>query len=490
MSQPPEVILQRSDTALLETLILQAPVAFAFYDTDLRYRRINRMLADINGLPMAEHVGRRPTDVLPSPLGEAVEERVQRVLDSGDVVSDQDFQAISPATGQLRHYETQWFPARAEDGQVIGVAVLVIDITERRRHEDALRRSTQRTAKLQQATASLAEALTVDQVCRVVRELAADTVDATETQVLLAHRNEVSTTEPHTSDDGRSVELALSVSGGVIGQLRMWLRRPLDEDDRIFVSAFAAQTAIALERARLFERERSTAVALQHSLLPERLPEVGGMDLAARFSPGSAEAEVGGDWYDAFTLPDGRLVLVVGDVMGKGVQAAAGMGRLRSALRALAHANPLPEAVLQGLDRVFSATEGTDQIATLVYILLDPRSRRAAVSGAGHLPLALVRAGAAAEFVDAGGGSTPLGWPEARRQRTLELGPGDLLLGFTDGLVERRGVDIDEGLGEVLALCSSPVDSAEELVERVSSSLMERTSGRDDATVLAVRFTA
>jgi serine phosphatase RsbU (regulator of sigma subunit) len=132
-------------------------------------------------------------------------------------------------------------------------------------------------------------------------------------------------------------------------------------------------------------------------------------------------------------------VLVVGDVMGKGVRAAAGMGRLRSALRALAHANPLPEAVLSGLDRVFTATEDADQIATLVYLLVNPVARRAAVGGAGHLPLVLRRAGQPPELVDAGSGSTPLGWPEPRAQRTLELGPGDLLLGLTDGLVERRG---------------------------------------------------
>ena len=105
---------------------------------------------------------------------------------------------------------------------------------------------------------------------------------------------------------------------------------------------------------------------------------------------------MGGDWYDAFALPDGRLVLVVGDVMGKGVIAAAGMGRLRAALRALAFVDPLPEAVLRGLDRVFSATEEPDQIATLVYLLINPAARRAAVGGAGHLPLILLRAGQAA----------------------------------------------------------------------------------------------
>ena len=240
--------------------------------------------------------------------------------------------------------------------------------------------------------------------------------------------------------DGRArVQVDLAVSGGRIGSLLLEYDDPVADLDDAFLGALAGQCAIALERARLYERERSTAATLQRSLLPDRLPDIPGVELAARFRAGSAEADVGGDWYDVFGLPDGRLVLVVGDVMGKGVRAAAGMGRLRSALRALAHANPLPEAVLSGLDKVFSATEDADQIATLVYLLVNPVARRAAVGGAGHLPLVLRRAGQAPELVDAGSGSTPLGWPEPRAQRTLELGPGDLLLGLTDGLVERRG---------------------------------------------------
>jgi hypothetical protein len=360
-------------------------------------------------------------------------------------------------------------------------------VTDRRHSEDALRRSTERTARLQRATAALAEALTVDDVRRVVREIATSAADAEHAEVVLADGAPL---PPGPSDgDPRTAVLDLVVSGGRIGVLRLRLAEPVDGDGLVFLRALAGQCAIALERARLYERERATAVALQQSLLPDRLPDVQGVELAARFRAGSAEAEVGGDWYDVFTLPDGRVVLVVGDVMGKGVRAAAGMGRLRSALRALAHANPLPEAVLHGLDRVFTATEDADQIATLVYLLVNPKARRAAVGGAGHLPLVLRRAGRPPELVDAGTGSTPLGWPEPRVQRTLELAPGDLLLGLTDGLVERRGRDLDHGLDEVLAHVADGAASLDALVERVSSSLLAEAPGRDDATVLAVRFT-
>lgn len=482
----PATGLALSDTALLEMLVLEAPVAFAFYDTDLRYRRINRMLADINGLSMDAHIGRRPTDVLPGELGQAIETRLRHVLLTGEVISDLDFVAASPITGEQRHYESQWFPATAPNGTVIGVAVLVTDITERRRSERALQRSTRRTAELQRATAALAEALTVAQVREVVRGIGTS-LGAASAELTVGPGDEGAAPVP-TRAEGRTIVLPLLLGDDRIGSLRLVWDEPVDEDVT-FLAALAGQCAIALERARLYERERSTAVALQQSLLPDRLPEVPGVELAARFSPGSPGADVGGDWYDAFALADGRVVLVVGDVMGKGVQAAAGMGRLRAALRALAHANPLPEAVLTGLDRVFTATEGPDQIATLVYLLVDPRARRAAISGAGHLPLLVRRAGKPPQLVDAGSGTTPLGWPDTRCQQTLELGPGDLLIGFTDGLVERRGADIDEGVDDLRRLVTTGPDDLGQLVTLVGEALTAEAAGRDDATVLGLRFT-
>ena len=488
--------LEQSDSALLETLVLEAPVAFAFYDTDLRYRRINRMLADINGVPMEDHIGRRPTDVLAPELGAAVETLLSQVLRTGKVISDDDFTAISPMTGELRHYQSQWFPARDEQGTVIGIAVLVTDVTARRRSEEALRRSQDRTARLQRATAALGGALTVEDVRRVITETCESSMPGVDARVILVGEKGPSLAAADADDLARAaggretLALPLMVSDGQIGTLALgWAHSSSDQGaDRAFLDSLAGQCAIALERARLYERQRATAAALQMSLLPDQLPDAPGVELAARFRPGLADSEVGGDWYDAFALPDGRLVLVVGDVMGKGVIAAAGMGRLRAALRALAFVNPLPEAVLRGLDRVFTATEDPDQIATLVYLLINPAARRAAVGAAGHLPLVLLRAGGEPELVDAGSGSTPLGWPEPRAQQTMELGPGDILIGLTDGIVERRGYDLDEGLAQVLECLATPAESLDALVERVTTTMLGHTSGRDDATLLAVRF--
>jgi hypothetical protein len=376
--------------------------------------------------------------------------------------------------------------------------VLVTDVTLRRRSEDALRRSQDRTARLQRATSALGGALSTEDVRRVITETCESFMPGVEARLILVGERRAATRVdadptkevPKARAGKETLALPLMVSGAQIGTLT--LRWPdgkrAERDDRSFLESLAGQCAIALERARLYERQRSTAAALQLSLLPTELPDAQGIELAARFRPGAAEADVGGDWYDAFALPDGRLVLVVGDVMGKGVIAAAGMGRLRAALRALAFVDPLPEAVLRGLDRVFSATEEPDQIATLVYLLINPAAHRVAVGGAGHLPLILLRSGEEPELGDAGSGSTPLGWPEPRSQQTMELGPGDILMGLTDGIVERRGYDLDEGLAQVLAAAAEPAESLDALVEQVTTTMLGHTAGRDDATLLAVRF--
>ena len=476
--------LSSSDTALLETLILQAPVAFAFYGPDLRYRRINRMLADINGLPMEDHIGRRPAELL-GELGVAVEQRLRQVLETGAIVTE-DISVAHAGDRRAPALPVAVVPRPLQRGCRAGRGGARL-----RRHRRPARRrgaAPQRGAHRAAPAGHRGAGRGADH-CRRTPGGGRDRARRHRCPHRRADPRRASRLVPVT--DGRArVQVDLAVSGGRIGSLLLEYDDPVADLDDAFLGALAGQCAIALERARLYERERATAVTLQRSLLPDRLPDIPGVELAARFRAGSAEADVGGDWYDVFGLPDGRLVLVVGDVMGKGVRAAAGMGRLRSALRALAHANPLPEAVLSGLDKVFSATEDADEIATLVYLLVNPVARRAAVGGAGHLPLVLRRAGQAPELVDAGSGSTPLGWPEPRAQRTLELGPGDLLLGLTDGLVERRGHDLDEGLALLLEAVGREEEPLDTLVGRVDRTLLPDTPGRDDATVLAVRFSA
>ena len=194
------------------------------------------------------------------------------------------------------------------------------------------------------------------------------------------------------SDERAWVGLPLLAAGRALGALRFSFTRPqkISQEDGVFLEALAGQCALAVERATLFEREHRTAETLQRSLLPDRLPVVRGLVLAQRFRSGSRHVQVGGDWYDAFVLQDGRVAAVVGDVMGKGVKAAAGMGRIRNAMRALALTNPPPAAVLTGLDRVFEATEEEEQVTTLAYMVVEPGTGEGTL-GAGRSPAAPAR---------------------------------------------------------------------------------------------------
>jgi PAS domain S-box-containing protein len=551
--------LGAQDSALLETLLLEAPVGFAFYDTELRYRRINRVLAETNRLAIEAHIGYRPTQLLPEPLGGQVEEMLRRVLESGAVVADDDFSAQSPADGALRRWQSQWFPARSNDGEIIGVAVVVTDVTDRRQAEEALLRSGWRTARLQQATAELAGALTVAEVADVVARIGRTAIEADRSGVVLLDARTLSlvdaaqagttdsvdtganafnrlmggeplfsfplplartalaaeairTRRPvyvgssdafvarfpdpdvvawsqHTDERAWAV-LPLIASGAPLGVLRFAFTSPrsLDAEDRVVLEALAGQCALAVERAQLLHRERATAQELQRSLLPGTLPQVEGVELAAVCRPGSMEARVGGDWYDAFRLPAGSLALVVGDVMGRGVAAAAGMGRVRTALRALALADSRPSAVLDGLDRLFTATEEAEQIVTLVYLVLDPATGEVVFGSAGHPPALLVPvAGAPRLLSDEEPASTPLGWPQPREERRVSLAPGDTILAYSDGLVESRARPIDEGIEQLVAVAASGPRSPVELLDRAVTELVGAGGANDDVTLVVLR---
>jgi PAS domain S-box-containing protein len=554
--EPSDERLDASERALLEALLLEAPVAFALYDVDLRWLRINRALAETNGLPMEAHLGRRPSELLPGGLGEAIEANLREVLATGRVIIDDDFTAEAPTTGTLRHWQSQWYPARGPAGEVIGVAVMVTDVTERRRAEAALQRSQVRTERLQQATSALGAALTVGDVARIISALGRTAVGADSSGLSLVLGGPVElaaasspaaiagddgvlsvvrvtaqgtdTVHPVVAealDTGRPVYVAgpsalpesargcdvdgflagtaerawaavpLTSEGATYAVLRFAWRaeRELEHEEQVFLEALAGQCSLAIERARLYEREHSTAEALQRSLLPDVLPAVAGVELAATYQPGMEEARVGGDWYDAFALPDGRLAVVVGDVMGKGVTAAAGMGRMRSAVRALAYTDPSPRAVLTGLDRLFQATEGDEQITTLVYAVFEPASGTLVVGNAGHPPLVRTTADGRTGLDAPDGAGTPLGVPEARSDRVLVLEPGDTLLAYTDGLVESRTRGIGEGLEALQdhvrrVFAPEKCPPVRDLVDGAVEAMSGEAGHADDVTVLALRW--
>ena len=293
------------------------------------------------------------------------------------------------------------------------------------------------------------------------------------------------------SDERAWVGLPLLSSGAPLGALRFSFTRPrkITDEERVFLEALAGQCALALERASLFEREHTTAETLQRSLLPDSLPTVPGVILEARYLPVTRNMEIGGDWYDAFRLPDGKLAVAAGDVMGKGLTAAAGMGRVRNALRALALTDPRPAAVLAGLDRLFIATELEEQVTTVAYLVVDPVTGEGMAGSAGHLP-PLLLSGDAPPRLDTTEAGTPLGWASPRQQYAFRLPPGNTAVLYSDGLVENRRRGLDTGLDELVAVTAeAPAEVAENpamLLDYLVERMLTGYEQDDDVTVLVV----
>jgi serine phosphatase RsbU (regulator of sigma subunit)/anti-sigma regulatory factor (Ser/Thr protein kinase) len=282
----------------------------------------------------------------------------------------------------------------------------------------------------------------------------------------------------------------LVVGGAANGVLvTSWAERTtLTDEERSFVQTLASQAAQAFERARQFESERTIAETLQRSVLPVSLPQIDGVRLAARYLPGTEEVDVGGDWFDAMSLSNGRLGLVVGDVVGKGVQSAATMAQLRNALRAFALDQMKPSSTVTRLNRLaYGVSESA--FATLVYAVIDHQARVCRFTSAGHPPPLAIYPDRTAEYLE-GGRGLPLGAaPETvYGQDVVELPVGTTLLLYTDGLIERRHRTIDEGLAQLLDAALAAPSDPERLVEHVLDELLGAAHRRDDVALLAVRM--
>jgi len=277
-------------------------------------------------------------------------------------------------------------------------------------------------------------------------------------------------------------------SGAPLGELSVWSGRD-GGPEPVLLTQLARLIGLRLENARLYEAEHRIAGTLQHSLLPSSLPRVPGAIIASRYLPGSTEAEVGGDWYDVIAVPGDQLFLVIGDVVGKGVQAAAAMGQLRNALRAY---------ILEGFDcgaaltRLNSLVDnlGRTQFATVVCVRFDPRTRRLHFSSAGHPSPVRVAPGEAGTFLYEAALGPPIGALRDVSYPTLEadLPTGNRLLLYTDGLVEDRRRGIDVGLRELTVDVGKPVDHVEDLLDL----LLAKAAGqvrRDDIALLALQAT-
>ncbi|HEV2375371.1 MAG TPA: SpoIIE family protein phosphatase, partial [Streptosporangiaceae bacterium] len=309
-------------------------------------------------------------------------------------------------------------------------------------------------------------------------------------------------------DDGihSLITSPLRTHGGLIGIASFWRSRqagPYQEEDVATAAELALKAAIAIDNGRRYTRERTTALTLQRSLLPQQLNGQPAVEVASRYLPADSQAGIGGDWFDVIPLSGTRVALVIGDVAGHGIHASATMGRLRTAVRALADVDPPPGELLTHLDDLVMHLTSDEQTgvapggqpiageigATCLYAVYDPISCHCTLATAGHPLPVLVTASGAAEIASdhigppLGVGGTPFETIE------LDLAPGSVLALFTDGLIESRHRDIGQGLAELCQVLALPALSLEAAGDAVISA-MGTDRPADDVALLLVRTRA
>ncbi|WP_422745525.1 SpoIIE family protein phosphatase [Micromonospora sp. WMMD754] len=514
----------------LETLVENAPVGVALLDTDLRYLKINPVLAAWNGRPVGDHLGRRVPDLFPE-LGPVVEPLMREVAETGAV---RDVEVVRAG----RTYLSSFFAVPGGGGRAGAVAVLITDVTSRRREE-------RRARRVQEFTAALSQAVSVAEVVAAVRDGAGPAAEATVAAVALLDEAGRQIRFPPTGQEppsrwkavGRDAVHPIAATfradepsffpeleplldrfpdaadairnsphrswamvplrgrGTAAGVLVFGYAEPQEFEParRDFLVTLAGLAGQALARAQLYEREHATAVRLQRSLLPSRLPAVPGAELAAVYLAGDAVG-VGGDFYDVFPV-DGAAgrewVLVVGDVAGRGVDAASVTGLARHTLRITA-ALAEPATALRQLHARLRTDPDVDRFLSVVCGRLRLRDGGADldVASGGHPPALVRRADGRVEVITVPG--VLLGaFPEVRLgRRSVALEAGDTVLFYTDGVIEARGpggLFGEERLVELLR--DAPDSTPRQLVELVRDGVAAYQSGpvADDIAILALR---
>jgi serine phosphatase RsbU (regulator of sigma subunit) len=291
--------------------------------------------------------------------------------------------------------------------------------------------------------------------------------------------------------DLRSVIVVpLQARGRVVGAVTFGRDRaePFDAEQQTVLSQLATRAALAIDNAVTYERERRAALTLQHSLLPEISITVPGFSIATRYFAGAEGAQVGGDWYDAITLPDGRIGVTVGDVMGHGLASAALMGQVRAALRGIAATGSNPAEVLRLLDGVVQSLSET-QLVTCAYGVYDPQTSTLTFASAGHPPPMIVKPNATPRYLDVEPGAPlgvsvgDLGYPLV----TETLSRGATVVLFSDGLVESRQRPLAIGLETLRAMAARPEEDLERLCDRLVAGMHAGITTDDDTALLVLR---
>ncbi|MFB7336172.1 SpoIIE family protein phosphatase [Streptomyces adustus] len=549
------------DVALSTRLISQSPVGVAIFDPDLRYVSVNPALERMHGVPAAKHLGRHYREIMSSPAFEKTEAALKQVLHTGTpLVEEATVVGRTPADpGHDHAWTISMYRLEDSVGHVLGVAELVVDVTERHRSAKEAGETRRRLALIADGSARIGTTLEVGQTARELADvtvpefadvvavdllesmldehrpasrdgpaffralavkaayptdafLAADPpgritryeADRLATQcvrggrpLLIRHADGADLARIARDEDAAVLLaragvhtymavplIARGATLGFLGLIRARDPRPFDEDDLAIATELASRAAVCIDNARTHQSVRNAAETLQRSLLPDHPPHLPGLRVASRYLPALAAYEVGGDWYDVLPLAGERTALVVGDVMGSGIHAAAAMGRLRTATAAFTELDLDPAQVLQHLDTITSRLE--QYIATCVYAVYDPHRAELRIANAGHMPPVVVRKGSEPQLLELPTG-TPLGVGGVPFESTvLHFAPDDELVLYTDGLVESRHEHLDERLEALLALLDAPDRPLEEVCDRLLGSL-RNPQDHDDVALLVAR---
>ena len=537
------------DPGLLERAFLQGPCAVAVYDKDARVRRANALMEEALGLSETEMRGLRVQEIVSDPQLAETSQAIREVLESGRPQHRENF-FRTPGMARKQAWAVFLAPLRDVDGTVNGVCLSAHD--ETRRHW-----AQQRLHLLNEASARIGSTLDIVHTAQELADVAVlGLADYVGIDVLpdggdeppvsaggpvtlrhLAHGsvtqecpeialrpNEVASYEEDSPQArclaaGRTVHrpgpdgglrarrigsccmtVPMRARGAILGTAlfgRRDPREPFDPDDRLLAEEITARAAVCIDNARRYARQRGTALTLQRSLLPQRLPRHLAISAAARYMPAGARPGVGGDWYDVIPLSGARVALVVGDVVGHGIQASAAMGRLRTAVRTLADVDLAPDELLTHLDDlVIKLAEETpddkpqqaagDIGATCLYAVYDPVSGRLVTACAGHPPPVIAAPGQSATPLDCPVGP-PLGLGGLPfESKEIGVPEGSLLAFYTDGLIEARDRDIDAGIGMLCKQLTQPVSSVEDACDAVVQALLPERPA-DDAALLMAR---
>jgi PAS domain S-box-containing protein len=501
-----------------------APDAFITLDRDGRITNWNAAAGRLFGWTEEEALGKTMRElIVPPEFRDRHEERRQALIASDSPLATERFDV------EFQRRDGTRFPGEATVSKVeargdVFVSGFITDVTERLRQqaereallrEQAARAEAERMGELVGGMQALVDAaLAHRSLDGILRDLVAQVrgvLDAATATIYLADESgrlmpgasapgEVTAGEEFATGvaDSREAMLArddsligvpLIAEGEVTGVLVAGAEPPREfgGEDLTLLRLAAERVGLAIAHARVYEREHRIAETLQRSLLPDRLPDLPGLEVAARYLPAASEAEVGGDWYDVIPIAGGAVGLVMGDVAGKGLAGASMVGRLRSALRAYALEGHDAGRVVERLNRLLWTEAEENQMATMLYLIVDPAESVVRWVNAGHPP-PLVIARGEVRFLE-GEASVPLGvlpFP-TYGEATAALEPGSSLLLYTDGLIERPGEHIDDGLAELSARVREAPEDPHGLLDHLLDALVPPGGAPDDVALLTLR---